>query len=78
VYFPQLSSIKLRAGDYHFESLLPFPGRGTGNVFIVSFLPTVPLRINFTVTFTKSKTKQKASWKSSWMYPNFARQQELL
>jgi hypothetical protein len=47
------SSLKIREE----ESLLPFPAWGTGNVSL-SFLHTVPLLINFTVTFTKSKKKR--------------------
>jgi hypothetical protein len=39
------------------EFLLPFPVRGTGNASL-SFLPPIPLLINFTVTFTKKKKKE--------------------
>jgi hypothetical protein len=38
--------------------LFSFLAWGTGNVSL-SFLPTVPLLINFTVTFTKKKEEER-------------------
>jgi hypothetical protein len=49
---------RARNKKYPSESLLPFPAWGTGNASL-SFLPTVPLLINFTVTFTKKKKERK-------------------
>jgi hypothetical protein len=55
---PECKSSITKQKKRTYEFLLPFPVWGTGNASL-SFLPTVPLLINFTVTFTKKKEFKK-------------------
>jgi hypothetical protein len=62
MYFPQLSSIKLRVGDHHFEFFSHcLHGKQEMLLFSPPPSPTIPLLINFTPTFTLKKIKEEES-----------------